>query len=494
MVTNFGNAAKLDSQPPDNSLPNNSVESGTSLVRLYGPPYFEKNGALSSLNQAFWAGQFMTENTVLFEPREGTFYLYEDTSGLYRATTDAVILIKVADRILQYSREATTPQLARFRSEKSLRGIIAYLKGLSEKSDPFQGERKFIHLANGVIDLGDTTSGLRQFSPHYRSRNASPIHFSSNTKCPRFINELLAPLEDSDKELLQKMFGQILLGRNLTQRFLVLDGEADAGKSQLARVIQNIVGTVNCAELRTKLLEERFEIASFVNKTLLSGVDVAADFLSTPAARVIKGLVGGDLMEAEHKNRNARFQLHGNLNCLITSNSKLRVRLQGDDGAWRRRILIIRYAKPRQGQKIPEFYKVLLHEEGPGILNWALDGLRKLMIDIKDQGDIKLSQKHRDIINSLMAESDSLRLFAKSEIEQTSAGQCDLTTDEIIHSYFLYCNQRGWDMIPSSTAQKMLPNIMTDLFGVLKSHDIKRQGKNVRGFAGVRFRTDHEID
>ena len=87
-----------------------------------------------------------------------------------------------------------------------------------------------------------------------------------------------------------------------------------------------------------------------------------------------------------------------------------------------------------------------------------------------------------------MAESDSLRLFARAEIEAKKTGAHDLSTDEIIQGYFRYCQAKQWDMIPASKVQKMLPDIMSELFGVLKAHDINRCGKNVRGFSGVRFR------
>jgi putative DNA primase/helicase len=458
------------------------------LVERYGPTSFQnKSGEIVGINQAFWAGLLADENKIIHEPNEDVFYLYEDNSGLYNKITNASIFSRLADRMLSASREWQQPELARFRSEPVLRGTIAHLKGLCERSGVFTGERKFIHLANGLISKDDPSFNLEDFSPDFFSRNASPIHCVKGAECPRFLNGLLGPLDDADKELLQKLFGQMLLGTNLCQRILILDGLSGAGKSQLALVLAKIVGGSNCTELRTKLLEERFELSRLLDKTLLLGVDVAANFLSTQAARVLKGLVGGDMMTAERKGSNAGFQFRGIFNCLITSNSRLRVRLYGDEGAWKRRLVIIRYERAIAAKKIPDFHKVLLEHEGSGILNWGLEGLRKLLGDIDQYGDIQLSAKHLDLVNALVAESDSLRLFAKSEIERTSSAN-DLTTEEIIKRYAAYCVAKEWDMTPASSVQKMLPDIMTELFGVLKAHDIQRNGKNARGFSGVRFR------
>jgi P4 family phage/plasmid primase-like protien len=483
-----GDHPQDDESPPPKPQQKEAPVQPATLVERYGPFAFRnKEGQISSISQAFWGGLFADENIVLYEPAEKQFYLYEEGSGLYVSTTEAKIRSTIAERMLQAAREWEIPALARFRTTRDLSGIISHLEGMTEQKDAFSQERTFIHVANGIVEFEDSEFKLLPFSSEKRSRNASPIKYKENAKCPRFTGELLAPLTASDQELIQKMFGQMVFGKNLTQRFLILDGEADAGKTQLALVIKEVIGQTNCAQMRTKQLEERFELARFLNRTLLLGVDVAANFLSTPAARVIKGLVGGDLMDAERKTSNNVFQFLGTLNCLITSNSRQRVRLEGDEAAWRRRMLIVRYTTPRAGKKIPDFYKVLMKEAGSGILNWALEGYKKLKKDIDFHGDILVDDAHRDIIDSLMSESDSLRLFAISELQSTPGH--DLTTEEIVKAYLEYCRTQQWDMVPLSKIEKMLPDIMSDLFGVLKSHDIVRGDKKaLRGYSRIQFR------
>jgi len=172
-----------------------------------------------------------------------------------------------------------------------------------------------------------------------------------------------------------------LLGYNRAQRLLILDGEAGRGKTQFANVMQGLVGMANVTQLRTKLLAERFELFRYLKKTLLVGVDVEADFLSTKGAAVLKGLVGGDWFDAEQKGGTGSFQVQGNFNVVITSNARLKVRLQGDVGAWKRRITIVRYEAPPPARKIPDFGAYLVRTEGSGILNWALLGAQKLLAD-----------------------------------------------------------------------------------------------------------------
>jgi hypothetical protein len=91
------------------------------LVERYGPFAFRgKEGQLSGISQAFWAGLFADENIVLHEPAEGQFYLYQKHSGLYIATTEAKIRSTIADRIWKAAIEWDNPELARFRTARDL--------------------------------------------------------------------------------------------------------------------------------------------------------------------------------------------------------------------------------------------------------------------------------------------------------------------------------------------------------------------------------------
>src|SRR6516165_2615503 len=87
------------------------------------------------------------------------------------------------------------------------------------------------------------------------------------------------------------------------------------------------------------------------------GSDVPGDFLSRSGARVIKAMVGNDLLECEAKNSNFRIRIRGNFNVLVTANTVLHILVDGDQEAWRRRIIRIHFTKPYIGSRIPEISK-----------------------------------------------------------------------------------------------------------------------------------------
>jgi phage/plasmid-associated DNA primase len=461
------------------------VKSLDDLRKLYGEPFYTNP---RSLNESFWAGLFASENIILWEPEEHGFYSYNAKTGIYEEESVDAIKRRISDRLLEASRQMNCFWLEKQRSDARLNSILAHLRGILERRRAFARREHRIHLANGVFSFANG-GALLPFSPNLLSRNRSPIAFDEGSKCERFLNELLYPaVHPDDVVLVQKYGGMCLLGTNPIQRILILDGGSRRGKTQLANLIQAIVGRENVTQLRTRFLGDRFEIYRFLKKTLLVGVDVNPDFLSTPGAAVIKGLVGADWFDAEQKFGTGSFPIQGTFCALITSNSRLRVRLCGDVGAWRRRLLIVRFEAPPPKKKIPNFGERLVREEGPGILNFFIAGLDMMLRDIEESadGDIAMTERQRNIVDSLLAESDSLRFFLRERVERAIA--TDLSVNEIVEAYAAFCPEMGWQPLPITDVQASLEGLMLELFHVAKSHSVKRDGRSVRGFFGVTFK------
>jgi hypothetical protein len=104
-------------------------------------------------------------------------------------------------------------------------------------------------------------------------------------------------------------------------------------------------------------------------------------------------------------------------------------------------------------------------------------------IDASSNGDIALTDYQKQIVDSLLAESDSLRFFLRERVER--AQDSDLSVDEIVEAYADFCPEMGWKAMPITEIYDSLPGLMLELFRVTKSHSVKRDGKSVRGFFGV---------
>ena len=113
-----------------------------------------------------------------------------------------------------------------------------------------------------------------------------------------------------------------------------------------------------------------------------------------------------------------------------------------------------------------------------------------LLIDIHDTGDIRLTDRQAGVVDSLLAESDSLRWFIRENIRRQDGA--DLSVHEIVQAYAHFCPERGWDPLPESKINNQLQTIMLDMFQVLRTNNCQRDGKAVRGFRGVAFNDREE--
>jgi phage/plasmid-associated DNA primase len=465
------------------------------IIKEYGEPAFlNEKGQISKLNEPFWAALRKHEADTIFSPEENCFYRYNSDNGLYGKITEGSLRTDFERRIFTAANTwKEWRSLDRFRSSGQLWGIIRHLEGQSEVLDAFRSWKDWqpvIACANCVVRIDEQQGqlGIEEFSPKFRLRHGSPYHYDPNAKCPRFEAAMFGHLEPDDKEVLQKLGGQALLGRNICQRIGILDGIGGSSKSEFVAALRGIIGPYACAELRTSHLLERFEIGAIASASFLSGSDVPGDFLCLPGAAVIKAMVGGDLLECEAKGSNFRTRIRGLFNVLVTSNTILHIFLSGDLEAWRRRLIRIHFTKPYNGARIPEISKMLLSEEGSGILNFFLEGAIKLLRDCRSYGDIHISDRQQQLVETMLAESDSLERFLSSSIHRVDYGVgSGLTTDEILQAYLNYCRNQHWSPQISGLA-KRLPKLMANLFGAPQVHNLERFGKkNSRGYRMAAF-------
>jgi P4 family phage/plasmid primase-like protien len=470
-----------DTTPP---APKTPAQIFSEVCEEYGAPHFPtKRNPVGSLNEPFWAALYRCEHDILFEPNENTFY--EFGGDIYRSLTTHLVLDRLSNRLRKVAIEYDDPFLNQLTGTRHLNGAISHLKGQTEKKEAFNNEQGLIHVANGVLDIRNGGINLLPFSPRLISRNLIPIEYKPKAQCTRFITELLGLLDEDDRDLLRKFMGQYLLGNNITQKILILHGLGETGKSTFSEVARKLIGVTNCAELRTHLLHERFEIGSYIGKNLLIGADVSGTFLNSRGAYRLKAIVGRDLLDAERKGANFRFQIPGTFNVLITSNSRLTARIENDRGPWERRLAIIEYEKPRTAKIIPGFAEMLIRDEGSGILLFATEGLLALHADIKEHGTIALNAKQRKRVESMLNESDGLRLFLTDTVEPASG--FSLATSAIVEKYAGYCSEQGWNMTMRKT-EEQLPELMMELFQVSRSHNVPHGETKGRGYRGVRFK------
>lgn len=456
------------------------------LVAAEGQPFHLSSKGRVVLNEPFYVAKYMMEHRVIYEAETGRFFDYEDGRGLWSEISTETLKRTFLTDLKNAADHFGCPEIIAKRTNGLTTALTDMLRGYAERTAPFQKSERVIHAANGMLHLDGGGCELRPFSHAYYSRNQSPIAYEESATCPRFVEELLGPaLDPDDIRLLQRLSGQILLGDNPAQVIGLIHGTGGSGKGTFVEVIEGVTGRENVAQVRTKHLEKQFEIASYVGKSLLCGRDVPGNFLNEPGAQLLKSLVGRDLLDAELKGGNKRTQIMGTFNVLITSNSRLRVKLDGDVSAWRRRLLIVQFNRQTVGRPIPNFAQTLLRDEGSGILNWMIAGAQRLLCELREHGSFQLTAAQSSRVEDLLCESDSVRDFVRNCV--VSQPGHDVTSQQLVDAYNVFCSDRGWTPQPQRLVCEQLVDAMLDIHRAQRATDIGRSGRNQRGYRAVRL-------
>jgi P4 family phage/plasmid primase-like protien len=464
-----------------------------SLANEYGDAVLEKtdeNGILVArgIGEDFLAATLgdngSPESPTIFLPTEEKFYTYAPKEGIFVHRREPAFLTQLSRLLLRCARECedacdTSPLGFRLRNSATLYGVLRKARGILDvPTDFFSTDlTDFIPCSNGMLRLKDKQ--LLPFNPSYHRRNKLAVPFDPAAKCPLFLDTLMQQALDPDElDLLQRWCGLALIGENVAQRTLILTGTAGGGKGTFIRVLSGIIGQNNLGSLRPQLLGERFELGRFLGRTLLYGADVSANFLDQRGATVLKALSGADPVTLEFKNSNESPCIICRFNVIVTCNSRLTVRLEGDVEAWRRRLVIVEYRKPKPEKVIADLDRQILERESSGVLNWMLDGLDKLRAAA---WQLVLTANQQNAVNHLLLESDGHAIFARECLKPDSARM--LTLPDAYAIYVEFCTQRGWMALSRNKFTTAISDEVVRQFGITTRNDVPdAKGKAQRGW------------
>lgn len=454
---------------------------------------------IAKVNAPFFAGLFAAKSDVIFEQDEDRLYAYNPERGLWQVRAWEENLVELSRLMLAEGRREGYHEILGKRGLSLDKEIQAYLKGLVGKRGAFRKEpdavERFIHFRNGVYVIRNGKP--EGFRPDFRkedySRNQIPVDYVEGADCPRLINELLLPAlppetAEEDMRLLFRMLGLFLYGVNLPQRIFILAGAAGAGKSTFAKLAGLLVGRENVAQLRTQHLGERFELFGFVGKTVLIGADVNSKFLLTPGAEVLKTLVGGDYLDGEAKLGNNRVSLLGDFNVVIPTNHQLRVKIEEDAEAWRRRLAVVNFRSHAPAVKIHSFERVLFEQEGSGIVNRALQGLHELL---EAGGSLSMTQAQLQRVDDMLERSEPIGEFLRDRVIKRDGAS--LAKKRIRERFKDYCRERRWTLPTDREIGSKLPDLMREIFAVAESNNVADPDsivEHVTGYRGVDWSND----
>jgi len=134
-----------------------------------------------------------------------------------------------------------------------------------------------------------------------------------------------------------------------------------------------------------------------------------------------------------------------------------------------------------EAKQITGLARKLLAEEGPGILNRMLLGLRKFC---QDDCKLLLNERQTKIRDALIGESDSCVQFVKEALEPSKGSS--VLSETAYRAYVTFAHEREWMPDAENDFYKAAGPAISDLCGISQCHNLGLH-RSKRGWRGIKL-------
>jgi len=281
----------------------------------------------------------------------------------------AIPLDQVYSEVLALCEDAAVDGLKTTKSKLDSIVRIAQIK--SQLSDPseWNSHLDLLVVQNGTLHL--STGVLRPHAPEDYLTSAVNFPYDPSADAPTWEWYFQTTIPTLEK-FLQEFAGYSLTLDTSHEISLWLYGPAGCGKSTFIEGITNVLGSSAGLLGLADIERSSFGLSNIPGKTLLVSTEQPATYVKT--ADVINKLISGEPVTVDRKYRDS-VTITPNAKILWAMNELPRI---GDVGnGLFRRVKIVEFPDLPESRRNPKL-KAMIRNEASGILNWALDGLRRL--------------------------------------------------------------------------------------------------------------------
>lgn len=338
---------------------------------------------------------------------------------------------------------------------------------------PHKGGPRLVSCKNVMID--PVTRETRPHTPAYFTTTSVPYAYDPEAKCPQWLEflNIVFPNDPQSQQLLQEWMGYVISGWTHYQKGMQLIGPPRAGKGTIARMIEKLIGSENAVGSTLASLITNFGLQPLLGKSLCVIGDAKMENRNSSevVARVLS-ITGEDALPVDRKNR-APWSGRLPVRLMILANKA--PRFNDSSGAATGRFMTLHFTQSFAGRE-DKTLETRLTTELAGILNWALEGLKRL----DERGHFVQPESASDIIESQREESAPHQAF----IDQS----CVTGPDHWITKDTLYARWAAWCEFNNMRAAGSKATFAAELYAAVPGigQGFKRvNGKLTRVYTGV---------
>ena len=284
----------------------------------------------------------------------------------------------------------------------------------------FDRYKMVLNTPSGVLNLKN--GELKEHNPEYYLTKITPVEFSENADCPRWL-AFLDEIFGSDKDLIhyiQKAVGYTLTGSIAEQCAFFLYGTGKNGKSTFLEVLRDVFGDyVTNIQPETIMAKNNSgssasgDIARLKCARLVTSVEPNQGMVINEG--LLKQLTGGDVVTARKLFKDD-FEFKPEFKLWMATNYKPIIK-GTDDGMWRR-IHMIPFTVQIPEDKVDRNLKHKLKAEMTGIFKWCVDGC----LMWQEEG-LKMPKAVLDSVREYRREMDVISAFIEDKCELSGSVQ-----------------------------------------------------------------------
>lgn len=299
--------------------------------------------------------------------------------------------------------------------------------------DVFNRNPYLVNVRNGLLDIRDMS--FKEHTPSYLSTVQLNVEYNPHAHCPQFEKFLNEVLDCRLIPLVQEILGYLLTTNTSAQKSFVLLGPARTGKSTLLWVVEYLLlGKKNVSNIPWQEIGDKFKTAELLGK--LANVFSDLPSKSIDDTGIFKVVTGEDYLMAEKKNKNP-FKFRPFARLVFSCNELPKNYVDRTEGFYRR-LIIVPFNRQIDKNKIDKALKYKFQREKEGILNWALEGLRRLYENNFEFSENELTD---EVKKEYKRENNNVISFVEECCEIDSLFSCSRI--EIYESYKEFCGEAG---------------------------------------------------
>lgn len=368
-------------------------------------------------SESILAKEILARFELMYVDNEGFF---EYQNGVWKRISDYWVKKYIADR------------LGAFMNNSRIGAVANLLKSLCIRNVQFN-RKNILNFQNGTLNLD--TLELVAHSPDDLSTIQMTYDYDPEALCEKWRKFIFEIMSGDRRKiyLLQEAVGYVLCADCRLQTGFMLIGNGANGKSVFLSVLRNLFNPENCKSIEISQLAQPFYAIQLKDKLANFCSELGSEFKKAEA--MFKKIISGnDAIYDSYKGKDGiefvpRVKNFFACNSYITSNHI--------DYSILRRLTFIKFNERYEGKNRNTNLLSELLTELPGIMNWAIEGYKRLM----KRGSLITCKESDETLQDFLYSVSPVDAFIREKLCSSYSGEYSINL--LYNMYKEWCSENG---------------------------------------------------